>query len=68
MKKELSTLSERERAERHKSICNEYSAMVSRYPDCRPHRIMRVVAEKYEMTVPGVRCIIQKYGLYQGVK
>ncbi len=56
---------ERERAKRHSAICNDYKHLCRDYPTAAPYRLMQQLCIKYEMTVPGIRRIIEAAGLYQ---
>ena len=35
------------------------------HPELAPHRIMSVIANQYKMSVPGIKSIIVRNGLYQ---
>lgn len=50
--------------QKHAEICNEYLELSNRYPDAAPHRIFDTIADRHEMTIPGVRNIVIKAGLY----
>lgn len=49
---------------KHNAICNEFLALSNQYPDAAPHRIFDTIADRYGMTVPGIRNIVIKAGLY----
>ena len=55
---------EKAREEKHMAICNAYTAISSEHPECRPYRIMTIIAKQYGMTVPGVKNILTAKGLY----
>lgn len=56
---------ERARDERNKLICDNFLRMSNEMPGVAPHRIMRLIAEKVGMTVPGVKSVIVAQGLYR---
>lgn len=56
---------EKARDERNKLICDSFLKYSNEMPDCAPHRIFRLIAEKVGMTIPGVKKIIVDNGLYQ---
>lgn len=56
---------ERARDERHKFICDNFLQLRNEMPECPPHRIFRVIAQKVGMTIPGVINVVTKNGLYQ---
>ena len=62
---DVRTPAEKAREERHRAICNAYLAMSNQHPECRPHRLMGVLAGKYGMTVPGIRKVLEQNGLYR---
>lgn len=51
-----------ERAKRHSEICEAYRSLAGK--GLKPYGAMRVVAAKYNMTVPGVNRIVTAAGLY----
>lgn len=59
---------EKARDERNKKICDDFLAFSSQMPNCAPHRIFRIIAERVGMTVPGVKHIIVQNGLYKVTK
>lgn len=58
------TQTERKRQETHNRICRAYLDYSNKYPETAPHRIFLTIAEEFGMTIPGVRNIIIKAGLY----
>jgi hypothetical protein len=62
---QLLTPIERERADRHRAICNDYKQLGQDFPTAAPYRRMQQLSIKYEMTVPGIRRIIEAAGLYK---
>lgn len=56
---------EKARDERNRLICESFLKLSNEMPDCRPHRIFRLIAEQVKMTVPGVRHVIVSNGLYR---
>lgn len=65
---DLRTPIEKARDERNKNICEYFLKCSNEMPDCAPHRIFRLVAEKFCMTVPGIKNIVVANGLYQPQK
>lgn len=61
---DIRTKSERERDAKHKAICNDYLTLSNEMAGVAAHRIFHVIAERHGMTIPGVRNIIIKAGLY----
>lgn len=55
---------EKARDERNRHICNEFLTLSNQMPGTAAHRIFRVIAERTGMTIPGIRNIIIKAGLY----
>ena len=64
MTEDLRTLSERLRDEKHKSICERYKELRERYPEVKPYRCIYLISVEVNMTVPGVRNVLEKHGLY----
>lgn len=56
---------EKARDERNKRICDSFLKLSNEKPDCAPHRIFRLIAEREGMTIPGVKNIVVDNGLYQ---
>lgn len=63
---DLRTLSEIARDERHKRVCSRFQELQIRFPEVAPHRIMRLISIEENMTIPGVRVILEKHNLYKG--
>lgn len=63
---DLRTLSERLRDEKHKSICKRYQELRDRHPEVKPYRIIRLISIEVNMTIPGVKHILEKNNLYKG--
>lgn len=61
---DLRTPIEKERDQRHATIRNEYLTLTNQMPDTAAHRIFSLIADRYDMTIPGVRNIIIRAGLY----
>lgn len=58
------TAYEKARDAKHSQICNEYLEFINTNPGAAPHRIFRIIAERYGMTIPGVRNVVIKAGIY----
>lgn len=54
--------------EKHRYVCNRYKELREEYPEVAPYRIIWLIAkdENVNMTVPGVRSILDRNGLYKG--
>lgn len=63
MTTELMTEAEKKRKELHERICAEYKAVEERNPDASVHRICCHLADTMNMSVPGVRSIVIRYGV-----
>lgn len=63
MTAELMTETEKKRQELHKRICAEYKAVHERNPEASVHRICAHIASAMDMSVPGVRSIVTRYGI-----
>ena len=61
---DLRTPIEKKRDEKHQRICQMFLDLSNRQPNVAPHRIFGVIAQEVGMTVPGVKHIIVKNGLY----
>ena len=57
------TSSQLERAKRREEVCNAYRS-IARHELLKPYGIMRAIAVRYNLSVPGVAKIIQAAGLY----
>lgn len=58
------TEAEKARDARHRSICNGYNEITEREPGLSAHRIFGVLAKQNGMTIPGIRRVLVKSGLY----
>ncbi len=58
------TVTQQEREKRRTEVCNAYRSITKDHKMLRPYGVMRVIAIKYNLTVPGVAKIIQAAGLY----
>ena len=65
---DVRTPAEKERDEKHKAICRDYLSLSNQHPDCKPHRLMSIVAKQYGMTVPGIKNVLASRGLYEAAK
>lgn len=61
---DLRTMSERLRDEKHKNVCKRYEELKEQYPDVKPYRLIRLISIEVNMTVPGVKNILEKNNLY----
>lgn len=63
---DLLTPMERKRKERNENMIRDFKEMAPQLTKqgCKPHRIMHALAEKYGMTIPGVRFVLMREGLY----
>lgn len=50
--------------QKHDMICNEYLKLRNEHPEAAPHRIFDTIADLHGMSIPGVRNIVIKAGLY----
>lgn len=62
---DIRTLSEIAREERYKRICSRYEELHASFPEAAPYRIMRLISVEEDMTVPGVKHVLEQKGLYQ---
>lgn len=62
----IDTRTEREKARdaKHQQITNEYLEMANTMPGTASHRLFRILAERHNMTIPGIRNILIKNGIY----
>lgn len=65
---DVRTPAEKAREERHRAICRSYLSLTNEHPDCKPHRIMSIVAKQYGMTVPGIKNVLTSRGLYEAAR
>lgn len=61
---DIRTPFEKARDEKHSKICADFLSLSDKIPECKPNRILSILAKKYSMTVPGVTNIVKKNGLY----
>lgn len=61
---DLRTAKEKERDQKHAAICNEFLTLKNQMPNAATHRIFGLIADRHGMTIPGVRNIVIKAGLY----
>lgn len=62
-KKVLMNERQQRRANKHASICAEYSNLLT--GEVRPFRVITFLSEKYDMTVQGIYEILKRYGCYK---
>lgn len=62
---DLRTPIEIAREEKHKAICVAYSDLSKKYPRCKPYRLMSTLSRQFNMTVPGIKKVIEADGLYK---
>lgn len=65
---DVRTSTEKARDEKHRAICSAYLRLSNQHPDCKPYRIMSIVAKQYGMTVPGIKNVLTSRGLYEVAK
>lgn len=65
---DVRTPTEKAREEKHKAICRTYLSLSNQHPDCKPYRLMSIVAKQYGMTVPGIKNVLTSRGLYEVTK
>lgn len=65
MELDVRTPTEKAREKKHREICNQYLAIASQMPHIKPSRIMLIIAQSNNMTVPGVRNIVINNDLYK---
>lgn len=58
------TATEKARDAKHAQICNQYLELANTMPGTAAHRLMGVIAQQNGMTIPGVRNILIKAGIY----
>lgn len=54
--------------QKHDMICNEFLMLTNEHPEASPHRIFDTIADRHGMTVPGIRNIVIRAGLYTANK
>lgn len=62
---DIRTPIEKERDARHSQICNDYVAYAHKFPNASPNRLFSIIAQQYNMSIPGVRNILVKNNLIQ---
>ena len=52
--------------EKHRYVCNRFKELRADFPSAAPYRLMWIIAkdDNVNMTVPGVRNILEKNNLY----
>lgn len=65
---DVRTPTEKAREEKHRAICRAYLSLSNQHPDCKPYRLMSIVAKQYGMTVPGIKNVLTSRGLYEVTK
>lgn len=61
---DMRTVAEKEREARHKAICEEYLTLALASPSTSRYRLLTAIATHHKLTIPGVRKILIKAGLY----
>ena len=61
---DLRTPKEKERDQKHAAICNEFLTLTNQMPTAATHRLFGLIDERHKLTIPGVRNIVIKAGLY----
>ena len=62
---DIRTPIEKERDARHMQICNDYVAYLQKFPNASPNRLFGIIAQQYNMSIPGVRNVLIKHNLFQ---
>ena len=62
---DLRTPIEKEREAFHAKVCQMYVELKSRYPRASPNRIFSTIAAQVNRSIPNVRDIVIKHGLYE---
>ena len=62
---DLRTPIEKEREAFHAKVCQMYVELKSRYPKASPNRIFSTIAAQVNRSIPNVRDIVIKHGLYE---
>lgn len=62
---DLRTPIEKEREAFHAKVCQMYVELKSRYPRSSPNRIFSTIAAQVNRSIPNVRDIVIKHGLYE---
>lgn len=61
---DLRTPIEKERDAFHSKVCQMYVELSARFPKASPNRIFSTIAAQVNRSVPNVRDIVIKHGLY----
>lgn len=61
---DLRTPIEKERDAFHSKVCQMYAELSARFPKASPNRIFSTIAAQVNRSVPNVRDIVIKHGLY----
>lgn len=61
---DLKTKTEKEREQKHKSICNMYVDYRQKYPNVAPHRLFDAIGQAFSMTGYGIKNILVRANLY----
>lgn len=64
-RKILTTKAEERRQELHTRICDRYIYLCKIYPTEKPTRIFTAIAEEEDLTMQGVRKILETHNLYK---
>ena len=59
------TAKEKEKEQKHQQICADFAQCSAEYPGIKVTKIIRTVASKHDMTIPGVRRILIAKGAYK---
>lgn len=59
------TTTEIAREQQRETVCRMWRQYREVYPSASPHRIMETIADDQGLTVPGVRGILIRNGLYE---
>lgn len=62
---DIRTPREKARDERSKRVCESFLRLSNEMPTVAPYRIFRIIAENTGITVPGVKGMLVRNGLYQ---
>jgi hypothetical protein len=62
---DIRTKIEKARDEKHRKICDDFLSLSNQMTDCKPNRIFTLLSQKHSMTVPGIKDVVIKNGLYK---
>jgi len=65
MNVDIRTPFEKARDEKHRKICDDFLSLSNQIPDCKPNRIFNLLSQRYSMTVPGIKDVVIRNGLYE---